>query len=247
MKALLNKILSLSVASWLCAILSLGSIALACMGSTNAGEWMGRLPNLVGVAVLTLGVSITGCRAIFRKRYDSALFHVGCALIMAGWLTGQVALRTASREYPVNGLMALIDGDRSDQLFQGQRLENFVGRIPFTVQLEKFTVERYPSREPGYEGPVREYRSRVTIQERDKPPRVEDVRVNHPARVQGFYIYQMSWGSTQDQLGRPVDYTVLHFIRDPGLPVVYTGFAVLFVGALWFASRCFRLKKGALA
>jgi hypothetical protein len=247
MKALLNKILGLSVATWLCVILSLGSIALACMGATRAGEWMGRLPNLIGVVLLTLGVGVTGCRALFRKRYDSALFHLGCALIMAGWLVGQVAIRTASREHPVNGLMALIDGDRSDLLFQGPRLEHFVGRLLFTVKLEKFTVERYPSRDPGYEGPVREYRSRVTIQERDKPPRVEDIRVNQPAYVQGFHIYQMSWGSTRDQQGRPVDYTVLHFIRDPGLSVVYTGFAVLFAGALWFASRCFRLKKGALA
>jgi cytochrome c biogenesis protein ResB len=247
MKAILNKILSLSVAAWLCGILSLGSIALACMGATNAGNWMAKLPNLVGVAILTLGVIITGCRAIFRKRYHSALFHVGCALIMSGWLMGQVAIRTESREHPVNGLMAMIDGDMTDQLFQGPRLENFVGRVPFTVRLEKFTVDRYPSREPGEEGPVREYRSEVTIREKNKPPRRESIRVNHPAVVQGYYIYQMSWGSTQDQMGRPVNYTVLHFIRDPGLQVVYAGFVVLFIGALWFAARFFRVTKGATA
>jgi hypothetical protein len=245
MKAFLNNILSLSVAAWLCVLMSLGSIALACLGATRAGEWMSRLPNLVGVALLTLAVLATGLRALTRKRYDSALFHLGCAVIMAGWLWGRYAVRTETSDAPVDGLMAMIDGEKSDELFRGPRLETFVGRVPFTLRLEKFVVERYPSREPGYEGPVREYRSEVVIQEKGKPPRAEDIRVNHPARVQGYYIYQMSWGSSQDRMGRPVNYTVLHFIRDPGLPLVYTGFGILFAGAFWFAARFFRIKKGA--
>ncbi len=247
MKRLLNRFLSLSVAAWLCILLSFGSIALACLGATRAGEWMSRLPNLIGIAVLTLGIAITSVRALFRRRFDSALFHGGCVLIMGGWLVGQVALRVASPENPANGLMAMIDGEMSDQLFQGARLEKLVGRVPFTVKLEKFTVERYPARDPQHEAPVREYSSRVTIQERNKPARVENIRVNHPAIVQGFYIYQMSWGQTQDRWGNPVNYTVLQFKRDPGLLSVYSGFGLLFVGAFWFAARCFRLKRGGVA
>ena len=247
MKALLNKILGLDVATGLCCLLSVGSIVLACMGATRAGEWMAKLPNLIAVAVLALGVGVAGLRAIFRKRFHSALFHGGFVLIMVGWLMGQYAVRTETRECPVTGMMAMIDGDVSSELYTGSRLETFVGRVPFAVRLEKFVVERYPSREPGYEGPVREYRSEVTIQEKNKPSRLEHVRVNHPVVVQGFYIYQMSWGQTQDRMGRPVNYTVLQFIRNPGLYVVYTGFGVLFAGALWFAARFFRLKKGALA
>jgi len=245
MKAILNKILGLDVATWLCCVLSVGSIVLACLGATNAGAWMSTLPCLVGVALLTTGLAVTAIRTLLRKRFHSALFHSGCAIIMLGWLIGQVAIRTETREHPVNGLMAMIDGDVSNELFTGPRLETFVGRVPFSVRLEKFVIDRYPSREPGEEGPVREYRSQVTILEKDKQPRVEHIRVNHPARVQGFYIYQMSWGSSQDRLGRPVNYTVLHFIRDPGLNVVYVGFAVLFIGALWFALRFFRVTKGA--
>lgn len=244
MKNVLNKVLRLSVAMWLCVLLSIGSIALACLGATRAGEWMSRIPNLVGVGLLAFALAVTGTRALFRRRFHSVLFHCGLAVILVGWLTGQVALRTTSPENPANGLMALIDGELSDQLYQGPRLEKLVGRIPFTVKLEKFTVERYPSRDSQYEAPVREYRSRVTIQERDKPSRVENIRVNHPAVVQGFYIYQMSWGQTQDRWGQPVNYTVLQFKRDPGLHAVYTGFGLLFIGAFWFAVRCFRLKKG---
>lgn len=247
MRRLLNRLLNLRVAVWLCILLSLGSIALAFMGATQAGEWMSKVPNLVGVALLALALAITGVRAIFRRRYHSVFFHCGLAVILVGWLTGQVALRTASPENPANGLMALIDGDMSDQLYEGPRLEKLVGRLPFTVKLEKFTVERYPSRDSQYEAPVREYRSRVLIQERDKIARVETIRVNHPAVVQGFYIYQMSWGQTQDRWGQPVNYTVLQFKRDPGLYAVYTGFGLLFIGAFWFAAGCFRLTRGGVA
>jgi hypothetical protein len=245
MKALFNKIVGLDVATGLCCVLSIGSIVLACLGATNAGAWMSTWPCLAGVALLVTGISVIGIRAIVRKHVHSALFHAGCAMIMIGWLIGQVAIRTETPAYPVNGMMAMIDGDVSNELSTGPRLETFVGRVPFSVRLDKFIIERYPSREPGAEGPVREYRSQVTLLEKDKPPRIENIRVNHPVRVQGFYIYQMSWGATQDRLGRPVNYTVLQFIRDPGLIVVYTGFGVLFVGALWFAARFFRLAKGA--
>jgi len=244
MKSTLNKVVSLSVAMWLCILLSLGSIVLACLGPTQAGDWMARLPNLVGVALLALALIITGTRAIFRNRFDSALFHVGTAVIMAGWLAGQYAIRTASPDNPAIGLMALIDGDMSDQLYEGARLDKLVGRVPFTVKLEKFSVIRYPSKEPGYEAPVREYCSRVVIQERDKPARVEEIRVNQPAVICGYYIYQMSWGQTQNRWGEPVNYTVLQFRRDPGLTAVYTGFGLLFAGAFWFAARCFRLTQG---
>jgi len=247
MKRFLNNVLSLSVAMWLCIFLSLGSIALACLGATRAGDWMARLPNLVGVGLLALALAITGTRALFRKRVDSAFFHLGSAVIMAGWLAGQIALRTATPENPAKGLMALIDGDMSDQLYEGPRLQTLVGRVPFTVKLEKFSVERYPSKDPGYEAPVREYSSRVVIQERNKPSRVENIRVNHPAIVAGFYIYQMSWGQSYDRWGQPVNYTVLQFKRDPGLYAVYTGFGLLFVGAFWFAARCFHLKRGGAA
>ena len=188
MKAFLHKMLGLDVATGLCCVLSGGSIVLACLGATHAGAWMSTLPCLVGVALLATGMSVIGSRAIFRKHYHSALFHVGCALIMIGWLIGQVAIRTATPAHPVNGMMAMIDGDVSNELSTGPRLETFVGRIPFSVRLDKFIIERYPSREPGEEGPVREYRSQVTLLEKDKPSRSENIRVNHPVRVQGFYI-----------------------------------------------------------
>lgn len=244
--SLFNRVTGPGAAACLCWALSLGAVALAFPGPERSGAFMARPAMLGFTAVLAASLLFNGLRAMTRRRFDSALLHTGCACVMAGWLAGQVAVRTATLEKPATGAMAMSDGDVSDKLWEGNNLDRFIGRVPFTVKLEKFFVERYERNEHdldmGRDAPVREYRSRVTITEPGQPPYVANVRVNHPVFVQGYYIYQMSWGQSNDVYGRPVTYTVLQFIRDPGLPAVYAGFAVLFAGLLLFAARVFRAK-----
>lgn len=244
MKKLFNSVAGLTGATWLCWILAVGSVLSAFLGPARSGAWMARPLMLMLTAVLAALIGFNGVRAAKRRRFDSMLLHLGCACIMAGWLTGQWAARTAAPGHPASGAMAMADGDVSDALWEGAYLTNFVGRVPFSVKLDHFFVERYArnalDREAGRDAPVREYRSRVTITEPGKTPYVRNVRVNHPVRVRGYYIYQMSWGQSTDRLGNPVVYTVLEFIRDPGLWIVYAGFAVTFAGALLFAVRIFR-------
>jgi len=241
-----NRLTNLGVASWVCWLLALGSVALAFPGPERSGAFMAR-PVMQGVtAVLAAALLFCGLRALGRRRPDSALLHAGCACVLAGWLWGQHAVRTATPERPVNGSMAMVDGEVSDTLWSGPYLTNYVGRVSFTLKLERFIVEYYDQngadRDAGRMPPVREYRSRVTVTEPDKAPYVANVRVNQPLRVQGYHIYQMSWGQTSDRMGRPMVYTVLQFIRDPGLPLVYAGFALLFLGTLLFTVRVFRVK-----
>jgi hypothetical protein len=244
--SLINKVTGPGAAAWLCWALALGAVALAFPGPDRSGALMAQPAMLTGTAVLAAALAFNGLRALRRRRFDSVLLHLGCALILGGWLAGRQAVRTATPERPSSGSMALIDGDVSDKLWDGPYLTNFVGRAPFSVRLEHFFVERYERNaqdiEAGRDAPVREYRSRVTISEPGQAPYVENVRVNHPAYVRGYHIYQTSWGESTDMMGRPVTYTVLQFIRDPGLPAVYAGFVVLFAGVLLFAVRVFRLK-----
>ena len=247
--SLFNRVTGPGAAASLCWALSLGAVALAFPGPERSGAFMSHPAMLGFTAALAAALLFNGLRAAARRRFDSALLHIGCACVMAGWLAGQVAVRTATPEKPALGSMAMADGDVSDKLWEGSNLDKYVGRIPFTVKLEKFFVEYYDAkgqdRDEGRMPPVREYRSRVTVSEPGKPPYVANVRVNHPARVGDYLIYQLSWGQSNDVYGRPVTYTVLQFIRDPGLPAVYAGFVVLFVGILLFAARIFRVKETA--
>jgi hypothetical protein len=241
-----NRATGLGAAAGLSGFLALGAVALAFSGPERSAAFMSHPVMLGFTAVLAAAILFNGLRAVTRRRFDSVLLHVGIACVMAGWLAGQVAVRTATPEKPAVGAMALIDGDVSDRLWDGAKLDKSAGRVPFTVKLEKFFVEYYEpngqDRDAGRKPPVREYRSRLTLTEPGRTPEVVNVRVNHPAFVRGYHIYQLSWGESADVYGRPVTYTVLQFIRDPGLPLVYAGFVVLFAGVLLFAVRVFRLR-----
>jgi len=232
----------------MCGVLAAGSLALAFLGPERSGQLMSRPPLLAATALLACGLAFSGVRAVARRRYDSALLHLGCACVMAGWLAGRVAVLTSSESRPVVGSMAMVDGDVSDRLYDGPYLTNYVGKVPFSVKLEHFFIEHYRSsqsdRDAGRMPPVKEYRSRVTLTEPGQAPRVANVRVNHPAYIKGYHIYQLSWGQSTDRFGRPVIYTVLQFIRDPGLGVVYAGFVMLFAGLLLFAWRVLRKAGG---
>lgn len=249
MKQAFDRWLSLGFAAGLCGVLSAASVALAFFGPERSGAFMAHPVLLALTAALAAALAASGVRAVTRRRFDSALVHLGCACVLAGWLAGRISERASTSESPAAGAAAMIDGDEADKVWSGAYLTNYVGRLPFSVKLEHFSVERYErnksDRDAGRDAPVREYRSRIWVTVPGQAPFATDVRVNHPAKVLGYHIYQMSWGQSTDRDGRPVTYTVLQFIRDPGLSAVYAGFAVLFAGILLFCARVLRGPAGA--
>ena len=72
---------------------------------------MARPVMQVGVALLTLVFFFVGVRAVLRRRFDSALLHIGCACVLAGWLMGRYAVRTSTAARPCTGSMVMVDGD----------------------------------------------------------------------------------------------------------------------------------------
>jgi hypothetical protein len=270
MKRFFNIISGLGTAIVICILLSAGSIFLAFKGAEKAGALMSTPPALGFSAVVALLLLLRGCLALARRGFDSALLHLGCALAVGGWLWGQVAamrVRAATpdravmmsmmqraadsgekRPKPLKGSMALVEGDVMNSLWEGAYLDQFVGKLDFTVKLDSFVIDYYESspgdRSQGRMPPIREYCSRVTISEPGKEPYTREIRVNQPARIGDFLVYQMSWGQSTNMQNQPVTYTVLQFIRDPGLNAVYTGFVVLFVGILLFCVRLFRVPAG---
>ncbi len=74
------------------------------------------------------------------------------------------------------------------------------------------------------------YRSDVRIYTKEKEPRDEVIEVNAPPRVEGWRLYQYSYDTSR---GRWSELSVLEIVRDPWLPVVYTGIMMLLAGALY--------------
>lgn len=252
MRMFIKQLTGLGMAVYICCILSAASIALAFFGADKAGQIMATSPALGLSALLALLLILRGGSTLFTRRYHSALMHLGCACVVVGWLIGQTApyLDQGDRG-PLVGAVAMVDGDVSNALWEGTYLTNLVGRIPFSVKLDRFIIDYYESsgadQSAGRMPPIKEYRSRVTITEPGKAPYTKNIRVNQPAYVCGYHIYQMSWGQSQNWKGQPVTYTVLQFIREPGLRLVYFGFGDLFIGILLFSIRLFKAGSPAPA
>lgn len=227
---ILQRLLGLDLAIICSLIGALGCVALAFLNSEKAIAFMNRpIPCTLAVVSAFL---LTHCaiHALLHKRFSSALVHAGAVLVAIGWLWGHLPIAFdlhGEERLPDTGMMPLVDGDESNILCGGRTLQEILGRLPFSVRLEKFIVEYYP------DGSIQEYRSRVTITEPDKEPYVRNIRVNHPIRVGDYDIYQMSWGRTRDPMtGEELTYTILQFIRAPGLYLVYAGYLVLILGLL---------------
>lgn len=106
-------------------------------------------------------------------------------------------------------------GDSSVQISYG----SIERRIPFSIQLNDFELERYP----GSMSPA-SYASEVTVVDTDAGVTMPfRIYMNHILDYQGYRFFQSSYD--QDELG-----TVLSVNHDPGTWVTYVGYLLLAIG-----------------
>jgi hypothetical protein len=74
---------------------------------------------------------------------------------------------------------------------------------------------------------IRDYVSELEVIKNNKVVAAQAVKLNHPLHYGGYHFHQHAYDA---EAGR---YTVLMVASDSGLNVVYAGFAMLCVGALW--------------
>ncbi len=98
----------------------------------------------------------------------------------------------------------------------------------------QYVFERFPGHSHNqdkfslsYHRVISDYISELQIIEDDKVVAAKDVEVNHPLRFGGYHFYQSSY---DDKAGQ---YTVLQVVSDTGLYVVYAGYWMLCIGAIW--------------
>lgn len=228
-----------AVLNWLLAV---GSVALAFLGAGRAGEVM-RTPASFAAGILLLVLfAVAGATALFRRRWDMSLLHLGCVFILFGGMWGSEA-RLRGQGAPKTAYVPMVDGDISDTLWDAS-LTNRVGTLPFKLHLRRFDIEYYPvpAGTPPEMAPVRTYRSAVRVLRAGRPAEETDILVNQPLRAEGWSIYQASWG--QGYAGPElVTYTVLMAVQDPGLGCVNFGFLAVWLGVLFYAIRAVRRSR----
>ena len=76
----------------------------------------------------------------------------------------------------------------------------------------------------------KEFTSKIEILQQNGDHQKLNLQVNKPTKINGWNIYQQSYDS---ELGRWSDVSVFEIIRDPWLPIVYTGIFLMLIGAIY--------------
>lgn len=162
-----------------------------------------------------IGFAAVAVQALFARAWVRALFAAGAVCVTVGFgVTG-----ASARE----GALVLTD---SLSPYANHRLlrERVVGGE--TVRLESFRQDTYPN------GMPRQYTTLLRF-----PDGLREISVNRPYRRNGYTYYQMSCDGGVGPDGYPFVQTVLTVRRDPGVPVVFVGFAMLLAASAALAVR----------
>jgi hypothetical protein len=94
---------------------------------------------------------------------------------------------------------------------------------PMPVKL-RFDHHAAPKPKPPPTGPIKNFRSTLKIIEAGAVVQTPQVEVNRPFRYRGYSFYQAGYNP------RDLSWTSLQVVRDPGVPLVYAGFALMIAG-----------------
>jgi cytochrome c biogenesis protein ResB len=100
--------------------------------------------------------------------------------------------------------------------------------LEFGVKLDRFQIGYYPG-----ERRPRSFTSHITIVDpASGGTQSEVISMNNPAKYGGYTFYQSSY-----RLGKDRAASFLSVARDPGLPVVYTGYIAVMTGMVMVLIR----------
>ncbi len=107
--------------------------------------------------------------------------------IPAGEVPAESTLSTDNLSF--RGSISIPEGGTSSVVFLQLRDGYLVQELPFTIELEQFRVEHYPT------GMPKSFESDLVIHDDDlKEPLRQTIKVNHPLIYKGYSIYQSSFG-----------------------------------------------------
>ncbi|MGN0235939.1 MAG: cytochrome c biogenesis protein ResB, partial [Paludibacteraceae bacterium] len=105
--------------------------------------------------------------------------------------------------------------------------------LPFDLQIDTFYIDYYEDgRSP------KQFTTRFTLCEigRVDAAATLTTAVNHPCSYRGYHFYQSNYDPVRGE------YSVLKVVRDPWIPLVWIGIALLAVGACWQMTRQWKAR-----
>ena len=183
---------------------------------------------LQGLFALNLACALIDRWPQNRWRVGFAVTHLSMLVILLGSLTTALL--------KVEGRMPIQEGQASNALLQqapGGATTQLA--LPFSIRLDSFELDTYP----GTHRPAM-FRSRVQVLDKARgAPQPAVIEMNKPLDYGGFSFFQSSYQIDQ---GRRL--TILSVSRDPGQPIVFTGYVLLVLGMiLVFATRIVQARQ----
>jgi hypothetical protein len=130
---------------------------------------------------------------------------------------------TASDKYgSVHAALIIIQGDSGDEK-RWISTGNFMFKPTFINYNDEIVIELM-------EPTVRKFQSVIDIVDENNSYQGLTIEVNKPFNYNGWKIYQSSYDK---QFGRWSETSVFQIVRDPWLPVVYTGIFMLLIGSCY--------------
>ncbi len=224
MKTWIHRLGSIRIAAVLLVVIlvamAAGTIVEAARGTEAAAravyyaQWFRILLGLFAANVL---FSIADLWPWGRQRIGFILTHGSMLIILLGALV--------TDRVKQEGQLALWEGEESATVEAGPAPGESVapGRftLPFSVRLDSFEIDYYPgTRRPAM------FRSRVTVSD----PRIGRavpavIEMNRELSYAGYRLFQSSY-----QMTARGEQSVLLVSRDPGQPIVFTGYVLLMAG-----------------
>ena len=161
--------------------------------------------------------------------------HVGVLLILLGSLV--------SLHFGLDASLALYEGQSSQWVetatagAEGAATPQELA-LPFEVALVDFRSDKYPGSQMAAT-----YESLVQVRDPERGTFDHLISMNRPLRYRGYVFFQASFVE-----GRPM-MSILSVAQAPGLPVVYTGTALLCAGVAWmfYVNPALARRRAALA
>ena len=223
MKTLIHRLGSMKIAVVLLVVIlaamAAGTIVESSRGTDAAARavygaaWFRVLLGLFACNVLC---SIVDLFPWGRARIGFVLTHGSMLVILAGALV--------TDRVKQEGSLALWEGEQSAVVEttpaagSGAPAGHFT--LPFSVRLDAFEIDYYQ----GTHRPAM-FRSRVTVTDPAAGPRAAVIEMNHELSYAGYRFFQSSYQQTMQG-----QQSVLLVSRDPGQPIVFTGYVLLMAG-----------------
>ena len=221
MKVTFNKILTSYVTTILLLLIYAGTLAAATFVEKYHGTAVAKaiIYHSPVFFLLQLLLVVNFIAVVIKRQYLKSrkwgllITHFSFIIILLGALTTFL--------FGEEGILHLREGETSNQLaVQTSENETSAHTLPFTVELKKFTLSRYP----GSSSPS-SYESEIIVRV-DGEERHERIFMNNVLDVKGYRFFQASYD--RDEQG-----TILSVSRDvAGRTITYTGYLLLLIGLI---------------